>query len=128
MQAISGYQLSNENYPVVVDVLKCRFGNKQLIVDSHQDEDWTVPKLCQLLGKHISALEMAAGTEFPQTSTHSDHNMQVGQSESHKRTQQVRPTASGLLTDQNKGIATQRPIQVKCVYCSQLHWSDQCSK
>ena len=33
LQAILGYQLSNQNYPVVVDVLKCRFSNKQLIVD-----------------------------------------------------------------------------------------------
>ena len=70
-----------------------------------EDEDWTVLKLRQLLGKHISALEIA---EFFQTSTHSDHNMQVGQSASHKHTQQVRTTASGLLTGQNKGIATQR--------------------
>ena len=30
LQAISGYQLSN-----VVDVLKHRFGNEQLIVDAH---------------------------------------------------------------------------------------------
>ena len=35
LQAISGYQLSNENYPVLVDVLKHRFGNKQLIIDTH---------------------------------------------------------------------------------------------
>ena len=32
---ISGYQLFNENYPVVVDVLKRKFGNKQLIIDVH---------------------------------------------------------------------------------------------
>ena len=28
LEAISGYQLTNKNYPVVVGVLKQRFGNK----------------------------------------------------------------------------------------------------
>lgn len=35
LEAIAGYQLSNENYPVVVDVLKRRFGNRQHIVEAH---------------------------------------------------------------------------------------------
>ena len=35
LDAISGYQLSNDNYKVVVDVLKRRFGNPQLIIDAH---------------------------------------------------------------------------------------------
>ena len=35
LSAISGYQLSNNNYSVVVDVLKHRFGNPQLIIDAH---------------------------------------------------------------------------------------------
>jgi len=35
LEAISGYQLSNDNYKVVVDVLKKRFGRPQLIVDAH---------------------------------------------------------------------------------------------
>ena len=35
LEAISGYQLSNDNYQVVVDVLKRRFGRPQLIVDAH---------------------------------------------------------------------------------------------
>jgi len=35
LSAIAGYQLSNNNYTVVVDVLKCRFGNPQLIIDAH---------------------------------------------------------------------------------------------
>jgi len=30
----SGYQLSNNNYNVVVDVLKCKFGNPQLIINA----------------------------------------------------------------------------------------------
>ena len=35
LDAISGYQLSNDNYNIVVDVLKRRFGNPQLIIDAH---------------------------------------------------------------------------------------------
>ena len=35
LQAIAGYQLSNKNYPVVVDVLKKRFGDKQLVIDAY---------------------------------------------------------------------------------------------
>ena len=172
LQAISGYQLSNENYPVVVDVLKRRFGNNQLIVDAHyhnlshltpasnqanslrqcydaieqnlrslealgedvnhrhfvaliseklpqrvlyqlymlkeEEEDWTVTKLRQLLGKHISALEMAAGTDFSQVSVHTEFNKQTSHMEGHKRTPQMRPTASGLFTGQNRPAATHR--------------------
>lgn len=197
LQAISGYQLSNENYPIVVDVLKGRFGNKQLIVDAHyhnlshlspatnqvnslrqcydtieqnlrsleaigdvnhchfvaliceklpqrvlyqlymlkdEDEDWTMPKLCKLLGKHIAALERAAGTELSKAPTmNSNGSKQVGHSEghpegAHKRPQQARPTASVLLSGQTKSASAQRPMQIKCVYCSQSHWLDECSK
>ena len=32
--AFSGYQLSNDNYKIVIDVLKRRFGNQQLIIDA----------------------------------------------------------------------------------------------
>ena len=35
LSAISGYQLSDNNYSVVVNVLKQRFGNPQLIIDAH---------------------------------------------------------------------------------------------
>ena len=35
LAAISGYQLSNKKYAVVVEVLKKRFGNQQLIIDAH---------------------------------------------------------------------------------------------
>jgi len=35
LSAISGYQLFSPHYAVVVDVLKQRFGNPQLIVDAH---------------------------------------------------------------------------------------------
>ena len=35
LDTISGYQLSNDNYKVVVDVLQKRFGNPQSIIDAH---------------------------------------------------------------------------------------------
>ena len=35
LKAVAGYQLSNENYEVIVDVLKKRFGNKQLVIDAY---------------------------------------------------------------------------------------------
>ena len=35
LTAISGHQLSNSNYTVVVDMLKQRFGNTQLIINAH---------------------------------------------------------------------------------------------
>ena len=128
MDAISGYQLSNSNYKVVVDVLKQRFGNPQFIIDAHYrtlshlpaatnqsgklrqcydamechlhslealgeniehrhfvalimeklpqkvlyqlymmkgEEPWTVAKLRELLGKHITAMEIAGGELHP---------------------------------------------------------------
>ena len=132
LQAVAGHQLSNENYKVVVDVLKKRFGNKQLVIDAYYDnlshlppatnqlsslhqcydttqqnqrsleaigedvnhrhfialiseklpqkvlyqlymlrgegEEWIVSKLQQLLGKHISTMEIA-NAEFSQMFT-----------------------------------------------------------
>ena len=35
LDAISGYHLCNDNYNVVVGILKCRFGNPQVIIDAH---------------------------------------------------------------------------------------------
>ena len=140
LEVIAGYQLSNDNYKVVVDVLKKKFGRPQIIVDaqyrslSHlppainhvsqlrhcydtiechlrslqaigenidhrhfvalileklpqkvryqlymrkpEDEEWTVTKLRMLLGRHISAMEMAGSEssdhETP-TSSNSNH-------------------------------------------------------
>ena len=40
-----------------------------------------------------------------------------------------RPTAGGLLVGTSKGTTTlrQQP-QAKCIYCSEFHWSDECTK
>jgi len=35
LDAMLGYQLSNINYEVVVDVLKRQFGNTQIIIEAH---------------------------------------------------------------------------------------------
>jgi len=126
LDAIAGYQLSNDNYKLAVDVLKQRFGNAQSIIDAHYrsllhlsvatnhetydaiechlrslqalgeniehlhfvvlitapeglyqlymmkgEEAWTVAKCRELLGKHITALEMAGSELQPQfTSVH----------------------------------------------------------
>ena len=86
-----------------------------------EDEEWTVPKLCQLLGKHISALKMVTGTEFSQATMHSDSTKQASQSENHKRNHQARPTTSELLSGQEKPTPGHRITQIKCVYCSQSH-------
>ena len=32
---VAGYQLSNENYKVVVEISKKRFGNKQFVIDAY---------------------------------------------------------------------------------------------
>ena len=190
LEAIAGYQLLNENYQIVVDVLKKRFGNKQVIIDSYyhnlshlpvatnqasslrqcydaiernlrsleavgedvnhrhfialiseklpqrvlyqlymlkaEDEEWTVSKLRQLLGKHITAMEMAS-LEFLQTPTEFKHHSSLSQNDNTRRNHfSSKPTASGLLAGSTK---QRRPkqIQAKCIFCSQPHWSDECS-
>ena len=192
LSAISGYELSNSNYSVVVDVLKQRFGNPQLIVDAHyrslshlpmatnqtaslrqcydsmerhlrsleavgenvnhryfvaiiseklpqkvlyqlymlkgDNEEWTVPKLRQLLGKHITALEMAGGEcHVPQSPVRlsGDKHFQTEGG----RLPNLRPTAGGLLAGNSRHQAKRfQPSQIKCVYCGQSHWSDECKK
>ena len=190
LEAVSGYQLTNENYPVVVGVLKQRFGNKQVIIDAHyhslshlppatnhvaslrqcydtlerhlrsleaigenvnhhhfvaliseklpqkvlyqlymlraDGEEWTVPKLRSLLGKHITALEMAGSEScFTQASSRPSNK----QSHRAANLYHPRPTAGGLLAGTSKGTATlrQQP-QPKCIYCNEPHWSDECTK
>jgi len=49
LSAISGYELSVDNYRVRVDVLKQRFGNPQLIVDAHYQNLSRLPSRLQVL-------------------------------------------------------------------------------
>ena len=35
--AISGLAFSNANYAIAIDILKERFGNKQIVISSHTD-------------------------------------------------------------------------------------------
>ena len=161
LNAISGYQLSSSNYSVVVDVLKQRFGNPQLIVDTHyhslshlpaatnqaaslrqchdnikrhlrsveaigenvnhryfvvliseklpqevlyqlhmlkaDNAEWTVPKLHQLLGKHITMLEMTGSkSHLPQAPIRPSNSKQFQQEGS--KDFYPKSTAEGLLT------------------------------
>ena len=190
LEAVAGYQLTNENYPIVIDVLKKRFGNKQLIIDAHyrslshlppatnqvgklrqcyntierhlrsleavgedlnhrhfvaliseklpqkvlyqlhmqktDTEDWTVAKLRQLLGKHITALEIADHESYSashQIVSGSKPTQGEGRSNFHHK-----PMARGLLAGNSKpNVNSNAQPQMKCFYCSQTHWSDECS-
>ena len=73
LAAISWYQLSNENYAVVVEVLKKRFGDWQLIIGAHYHHLSRLPpasnqvlKLRQCddaIERHLRCLE-AVGERF----------------------------------------------------------------
>ena len=96
----------------------------QLYMQKADTEDWTVEKLRKLLGKHITALEIAdheshsgppqvmAGSKPPQREGHGNF---------------YKPTAGGLLTGNSKPNVNSTPPQAKYFYCSQAHWSDECS-
>ena len=52
-RCLAGYQLSNENYTVVFDVLKKRFGKKQLVIDAYyHDLSHLPPATNQLSSLH----------------------------------------------------------------------------
>ena len=187
LDAISGYQLSNDNYTVVVDVLKRRFGNPQLIIDVHyrnlshlaaatnqtvslrqtydaiernlrslaamgedvnhrhfvaliseklpqkvlyqlymlkpDGEEWTVTMLRQLLEKHITALERAGG-EFRPAPIPMKPITKYTQGGVSGQSLSLKSTAGGLLAGNQKPDS----LKPKCIYCSQGHWSDECTK
>ena len=90
-----------------------------------ENEEWTVPKVLQLLGKYISAMEMA-GNES------SDASIPVNTYSSHTNQQicppQFKFTTGGLVAGNNtRGSSPHREFQPKCVYCNQPHWSNQCT-
>ena len=92
-----------------------------------EGEEWTVSKLRQLLGKHISAMEMA-NAEFSQMFTKPGCNPNISQNEyaARKGFSSNKPTASGLLAGNSRNNAPKQ-VQVKCIFCDQVHWSDECS-
>ena len=191
LDAILGYQLSNTNYKVVVDVLKRRFGNTQLIIEAHYrnlthlpaatnhlsklrqcydsieyhlrslealgediehrhfvaliteklpkavlyqlymmkgEEDWTVAKLRELLGKHITAMEMAGG-EIHHPSQLPPIQPAYKQGHQQREFRSYKSTAGELLAG-GSSDPSQRSSQkvLKCVFCGQNHWSDECPK
>ena len=187
LSAISGYQLSNSNYEVVVEVLKRRFGKPQLIIDAHyrslshlpaainqtgslrqcfdtieqhlrsleairedvnhrhfvaliteklpqnvlyqlymmkdDGEEWTVPKLRLLLGKHITVLEMAGSESHTNVPMKASGRFLQREGSGHSF---MKPTAGGLLAGSGRSVMVAK--QIKCVYCGENHWSDECTK
>ena len=97
----------------------------QLYMQRSEDREWTVPELRKLLGKHIAALEMA-GSELSQALAISGVNTQSGRDQTSTIRHNTRLTASGLLAGNSRNSGPKR-VQVKCIYCDQSHWSDECS-
>ena len=88
-------------------------------------EDWTVTKLQSLLSKHITALEMAGSEScFTQAPSRLGHK----QAQQEVNSYCPRSTAGGLLTGTSKGTLSVRQQQIKYIYCSEPHWSDECTK
>ena len=91
-----------------------------------EGEEWTVAKLRHPLGKHISAMEMA-GAEFSQMFTQPGNNSRSTQNEHTRRKGYLntRPSASELLAGNGKA-SVPRQVKIKCIFCDQSHWSDEC--
>ena len=85
------------------------------------DEAWTVAKLRELLGKHITALEIAGSESQPQF-------ISVHKTSYHKEFRNPKTTAAELLNGCNRGSSQKFQRSLKCVFCGQGHWSDECPK
>ena len=90
------------------------------------EDPWTVAKLQELLGKHISAMEMAGG-EFQPPPLKITHKPTNWDREFRNPHQVPRPTAVELLVGGSSNSGNSKP-NLKCVYCGQNHWSDECTK
>ena len=91
-------------------------------------EEWTVSKLRKLLGKHIEALEMAGG-EPRSTQNPVKFPGKISQREGTGHSY-LKSTAGGLLAGSGRSVTAtrQHSIPMKCIYCSENHWSDECFK
>ena len=87
----------------------------QLYMLKPENENWSVPKLRELLRKHISAMEMASNNESLEPSA------SPGQPRMSQR-YHFKTTTGGLLAGYTKGHTP------TCIYCNESHWSDECSK
>ena len=67
----------------------------QLYKQKSEDEEWTVTKLRVLLGRHISAMEMAESEEVPASSNSNRERSE--RSYENLRNQHLKSTAGGLL-------------------------------
>ena len=97
----------------------------QLYMLQEEGKELTVAKLLHLLGKYISAREMA-GAEFSQMFTQPGDNSKSTQNEhTRKGYLNTRPSASELLAGNGKA-SVPRQVKMKCIFCDQSHWSDEC--
>ena len=119
----------NVNHRYFVAIISEKLPQKvlyQLYMQKGDKEEWTASKLRKLLGKHITALEIASGECYlPQSLGIVKHFQPAG-----GRHPNPKPTVGGLLAgnSRNQGLKRYQPLQIKFVYCGQSHWSDECSK
>ena len=99
----------------------------QLYMQKADTEEWTVVKLWQLLGKHITALEIADHESYlPSVQIVLDNKPIATQREGHSNFHH-KPTAGEMLPGNSKhnGNPNARS-QTKYCYCSPTHWLDEC--
>jgi len=89
------------------------------------EEEWTVAKLRELLGKHISAMEMAGGEIHPPQASLMKSNLKLPYREYHNSKVTAGELLAGDVRNQSK---SRKESGLKCVFCNQGHWSDECPK
>jgi len=87
------------------------------------EEVWTVAKLCKLLGKHITAMEMAGGEFHSQSQpppTKSISKPVYHYKDSHNHYQGSKPTAGELFAGGSSSSEGRTKSQkgVRCIFCT----------
>ncbi|CAC5402676.1 unnamed protein product [Mytilus coruscus] len=139
--AISGLQLSNENYDVAIDILKDRFGDIQNAVNAHYVElinlscaSNRTSELRFLFDKIEPAREAAESQSKEKTNDvkpqqPSNANVQSRYKPSYGKPQNVRSSGEALFsaTDDRPFPPNRTKVKKLCIYCKGSHWSDECS-
>jgi len=112
----------NIDYRHFVEMISEKLPQKvlhQLYMLKSDSEEWTAPKLRQLLEKNITVLEMAGGDScFVQVPVKPFTKCaQGGMSE---QLHSFKPTAGGLLAGTQKALMVQKQ-NPRCFYCGQIH-------
>jgi len=79
------------------------------------------PLVKRAFRKHNTALEIAGSELQPQFTP-------VHKPVYHKDFRSPKTTAAELLTGGNRGNSQRSQSSLKCVFCGQGHWSDECPK